>query len=67
MNTQEIVPGANGTVAQYIVTALAFILVILWVLGAVQSRYIFPAGTTFWRRLGWPLLFVYRFYALCLY
>ncbi|KAF8194202.1 hypothetical protein BJ912DRAFT_901347, partial [Pholiota molesta] len=68
MNVKELVacppekgPCVKGTIAHYAETALPFTLATVWVIVAFQSRHIFPAGTSFWTRLVWPILLLGRF------
>jgi hypothetical protein len=68
MNVKELVacppekgPCVKGTIAHYAETALPFTLATVWVIVAFQSRHIFPAGTSFWTRLAWPILLLGRF------
>ena len=55
MNLGVINPGTNGTVPQYLAVALPLTIVTAWVIIAFQSKYIFPPGTGFIKRLGWPM------------
>ena len=64
MNVQEIVPNANGTLAHYVVTAISFTLISVWVITAFQSRYNFRKGVAFWVRMAWPLFFMLRLFHL---
>jgi len=64
MNVQEIVPGANGTLVHYGVTAISFTLISVWVITAFQSRYSFRKGVAFWVRMAWPLFFMLRLFRL---
>jgi len=57
MNVQEIVPNTSGTMVHYFVTAFSFTILSVWVITALQSRYNFRKGVTFWQRLGWPVFF----------
>ena len=59
---QEIVPGTNGTLLHYFMTALSFTVLSVWVITAFQSRYNFRKGVTFWQRLGWPVFFFLRMF-----
>lgn len=58
MNVGEINPGTAGTIGQYIALAVPLTLVTAWVIVAFQSKYIFPDETSFWKRLGWPVLLI---------
>lgn len=58
MNVQEINPQGKGTLVQYVALSLPLTLVTTWVIMAFQSKYIFPPGTSFIMRLGWPLVFI---------
>ena len=62
MNVQEIVPNTNGTLLHYVVTALSFTLLSVWVITAFRSRYRFRRVVPFWQRLGWPVFFVLRMF-----
>jgi hypothetical protein len=61
MNVAEINP-QNGTaitnLAQYVALALPLTILTVWVIIAFQSRYIYPRGTSFFKRLGWPVFLV---------
>jgi hypothetical protein len=54
MNVNEITPGTNGTISHYFALALPLTIPTAWIIIAFQSKYIFPAGTGFWKRLTWP-------------
>lgn len=60
MNVQEISPNTLGTLSQYFATALPITPVTIWIIIAVQSRYLFPRNYTFLARFGWPVLLVLR-------
>jgi len=62
MNVEELVPDTKGTVPHYIEAALPFLLLTVWIIIAFQSRYIFPAHVTFWKRLLWPFLLFVRLF-----
>lgn len=55
MNISEINPGTLGNLSIYVAIALPLTLVTAWIIIAFQSRYIFPDGTPFIRRLSWPV------------
>lgn len=61
MNVIEINP-QNGTattnLSQYIALALPLTIVTVWIIMAFQSKYIFPQGTSFFKRLGWPIFLI---------
>jgi len=59
MNVAEINPGTEGTIGHYVALAVPLTLVTAWVIVAFQSKYIFPQGTSFFKRLGWPVLLIY--------
>ena len=61
MNVSEITPSTNGTLWQYFALAVPLTLVTAWIIVAFQSKYIFPKGTSFWKRLLWPLLLMPMF------
>lgn len=58
MNVSEINPGTFGSIAHYIEVALPLTLLTAWIMVAFQSAYIVPEGTTFFQRLGWPVLMI---------
>ncbi|PPQ92528.1 LOW QUALITY PROTEIN: hypothetical protein CVT25_010361 [Psilocybe cyanescens] len=60
MNVSEINPGSLGTLARYIEIALPLTVVTAWIIIAFQSTYIFPEKTSFFMRLGWPILMIKR-------
>ncbi|KAF9559802.1 hypothetical protein CPC08DRAFT_723702 [Agrocybe pediades] len=62
MNVKEITPGTNGTLVHYVVAALPFTLLTIWIIIAFQSKYIFQDNCTFWMRLGWPYLLIVHAY-----
>ena len=55
MNISEINPGTLGNLSIYVAIALPLTLITAWIIIAFQSRYIFPEGTPFFKRLGWPI------------
>ena len=58
MNVSEITPSTNGTLWEYFAVAIPLTLVTAWVIVAVQSKYTFPKGTSFMKRLAWPYYLV---------
>lgn len=59
MNVIELNPqGGTATtnLAQYVALAIPFTIVTAWIIIAFQSKYIYPDGTSFVKRLGWPFL-----------
>ena len=58
MNVGEINPGTKGTISQYIAVAVPLTIVSIWVIMAFQSKHIFPRGTSFAKRLGWPIFLI---------
>lgn len=60
MNVSEINPGTFGTLPIYIGVSIPLTIVTAWVIIAVQSRYIFPENTGFFRRIGWPVYLVMK-------
>jgi len=59
MNVAEINPGTTGTIWKYIAVALPLTLGTAWIITAFQSKYIYPPGTPFFTRLGWPIYFIH--------
>lgn len=61
MNVSEINP-QGGTaltnISQYIALTLPLTIVTAWIIIAFQSKYIFPEGTSFYKRLGWPIFII---------
>ena len=61
MNVVEINP-QNGTalttLSQYVSFAIPLTIASAWIIIAIQSKYIFPKGTSIYKRLGWPILIV---------
>jgi hypothetical protein len=58
MNVGEINPGTHGTIAQYIALTIPLTLFTAWIIMAFQSKYIFPPGTSFVKRLAWPIFLI---------
>ncbi|KAF8809596.1 hypothetical protein BYT27DRAFT_7135830 [Phlegmacium glaucopus] len=58
MNVDVINPGTKGTLGHYVAFALPLTIVTTWVIIAFQSKHIFPTGTSFVKRLGWPIFFI---------
>ena len=58
MNVGEINPGTNGTIAQYIALTIPLTLFTAWIIMAFQSKYIFAPGTSFMKRLAWPVFLI---------
>ena len=58
MNVVEINPqngSAITTLSQYVSFAIPLTLVSAWIIVAFQSKYMFPEGTSIYKRLGWPV------------
>lgn len=58
MNVSEITPSTNGSLWQYFAVAVPLTLLTAWVIVAFQSKYVFPKGTSFKKRLAWPIYLV---------
>lgn len=58
MNVSEITPSTNGSLWEYLSLAIPLTLVTAWIIVAFQSKYIFPEGTSFMKRLAWPVFLV---------
>jgi len=61
MNVIEINPQggtALTTLSQYIALTLPLTIATVWIIIAFQSKHIFPEGTSFYKRLGWPILII---------
>ena len=58
MNVREISPSTNGSLWQYILLAVFLTLLTVWVVIAVQSKYVFPKRTSLMKRLAWPIYLV---------
>lgn len=58
MNVGEITPSTNGTLREYFALAIPLTLVTAWIIVAFQSKYVFPKGTSIWKRLAWPVYLV---------
>ena len=58
MNVGEINPGTTGTISQYLALTLPLTIVTAWIIIAFQSKYIFPSGTSFIKRLAWPIFLI---------
>jgi hypothetical protein len=59
MNVVEINPpptGTGPTLSQYVALALPLTVITAWVIIAFQSQYMFPEGTSIYKRMGWPFL-----------
>ncbi|RDB19710.1 hypothetical protein Hypma_013163 [Hypsizygus marmoreus] len=55
MNIKEVAPDTHGTLPHYLLVAVPLTVATIWIVVAFQSRYIFPEGTSFWVRMGWPV------------
>lgn len=55
MNITLLVPNTQGTLAQYVEVTITLTLSTIWVIVSFQSKYIYPDGTPFWVRFGWPV------------
>jgi len=62
MNVREISPDTLGSLSHYVETALSLTLLTVWVIIAFQSKYIFPEGVTFMKRLGWPFFLLMKLF-----
>lgn len=63
MNVVEINPPPTGkgpTLSQYVALALPLTVITAWVIIAFQSQYMFPEGTSIYKRMGWPLFLIGR-------
>jgi len=61
MNVVEINPQggtARTNLSQYIALTLPITFLTAWVIIAFQSKHIFPKGTSFYKRLGWPIFII---------
>ena len=58
MNVSEITPSTNGSLWQYFAVAAPLTLLTAWIIVAFQSKYVFPKGTSFKKRLAWPIYLV---------
>jgi hypothetical protein len=58
MNVGEISPSTNGSLWQYLALAIPLTLLTAWLIVAFQSKYVFPKGTSFMKRLAWPVYLV---------
>lgn len=62
MNVIEINPSSGPergvTLPEYVALALPLSIVTAWIIIAFQSKYIYPQGTSFFKRLGWPIYFI---------
>ena len=62
MNVIEINPlaaqGSHTTLSQYLAVALSFTLATIWVIVAFRTKYVFPPGTSVFKRLAWPIFLV---------
>jgi Mg2+ and Co2+ transporter CorA len=58
MNVNEITPLTNGSLWQYLALAIPLTLLTAWLIVAFQSKYVFPKGTSFMKRLAWPVYLV---------
>jgi hypothetical protein len=66
MNVIEInIQGSTAKLSQFVALILPLTIVVFWIFIAFQSKYIFPRGTSFYKRLGWPF-FVIDFLRKCL-
>jgi len=58
MNVVEINPQGGTAItnlSQYVALTLPLTILTAWIIIAFQSKYIFPEGTSFYKRLGWPI------------
>jgi hypothetical protein len=54
----EAINGTGGPITSYLALALPLTMVTAWIIIAFQSENIFPPGTSFIKRLGWPVFFI---------
>lgn len=60
MNVIEINPSGGETLAHYIEGTVGLTLFAAWVAVALQvESSFFPAGSTVWRRVSWPVFYVW--------
>ncbi|KAK1231177.1 hypothetical protein PQX77_005703 [Marasmius sp. AFHP31] len=60
MNVKEVTDEGHSGVVVYIAVAIPLTIVTIWVIMTFQSKHFFQdrTDTTFWMRLGWPVLLV---------
>ncbi|KAJ8080667.1 hypothetical protein PM082_017501 [Marasmius tenuissimus] len=60
MNVKEVTNEGQSGVVVYIAVAIPLTIVTIWVIMTFQSKHFFKGrtDTTFWMRLGWPVLLV---------
>lgn len=54
----DVINGTGGPITSYLALALPLTIVTAWIIIAFQSENIFPPGTSFVKRLGWPVFFM---------
>ena len=54
----DVINGTGGPITSYLALALPLTMVTAWIIIAFQSENIFPPGTSFVKRLGWPVVFI---------
>lgn len=67
MNVRTLNPTSNGSLAVFFIVSCVLFAVTFWVIIAFQSRFLFDKNTPYWKRLGWPLYFVYYAFRKALY
>jgi hypothetical protein len=61
MNVREITEDATETLWHYAAVSIAFTVATAWLVVAFQAHSPFhEGGCGFWRRLAWPVLWVWR-------
>ena len=61
MNVVEINPQGGSALThlyQYVALTLPLTIATAWVIFAFQSKHLFPEGTSFYKRLGWPIYII---------
>ncbi|KAH7882413.1 hypothetical protein F5I97DRAFT_1987033 [Phlebopus sp. FC_14] len=61
MNVVEINPDSNENLAHYAEATVALTLLTAWLVVGLQTHSSFyPTGSNIWRRLAWPIFFIYE-------
>ena len=55
----DVINDSGGPITSYLALALPLTIVTAWIIVAFQSEHIFPPGTSFIKRLGWPFFFLF--------
>ena len=58
MNVVEINPQGGTNLFQFVALILPLVVVTFWIFFTFQTRHLFPVGTSFYKRLGWPIIVV---------